>query len=274
MRHIFKFFTLIFFVLSFSSCVDDEVFDGPAIIDQVSVTPAAPKSTEPAVVTAKITDLKGITTATLFYRTLTGGNFTAIPMSLTNSNIYSATIPALAKDTKVEYYIEVKNIGGFTTLNPSEAPAKLASYTVGASNVIKLFINEVFADGTKDATNPDWVEIYNDSDIPVDISGFSFYDEGINTGTKPKRVLNAGTIISSKGFHVESTEYTQGVYTVEFGLSTSGDAIYLEDQSGVVVASLDFLTQNLSGKKSYGRKPDGSANLEIFTVPTKGLSNN
>ncbi|MEI8060451.1 MAG: lamin tail domain-containing protein, partial [Ferruginibacter sp.] len=174
------------------------------------------------------------------------------------------------------YYIEVNNSGGFKTVYPENAPTQLANYTVGASNLIKLFINEVFSDGTKDVTNPDWVEIYNGSDIQVDISGYAFYDDGIKTsgGTKAKRILNAGTIIPSKGFLVLKTEYTGGEYAVEFGLSSTGDGIYLENTSGVLVASLDFLTINLVGKKSYGRQPDGSSNLVIFTTPTRGASNN
>ena len=190
--------------------------------------------------------------------------------------MYNGIIPALPMGTKVEYYVEVKNTGGFSTLFPSAAPAQLGNYTIGASNVIKLYINEVFADGTKDVTDPDWVEIYNGSDIPVDISGYAFYDDGIKNsgGTKPKRILNSGAIIPSKGFLVLRTEYTAGEYTVEFGLSTSGDGAYLENAAGVLVASLDFLTINLSGKKSYGRQPDGSSNLVIFTTPTKGTSNN
>lgn len=265
----------IFLSLSmFSSCVEDEIFDGPATISNVVAIPVAPKSTEPVTISAKVIDLKGVASVNLLYRTTVGGAFTSVAMVSGANNIYQGVIPAQPKDIKVGYYIEVKNVGGFITVYPSEAPAKVSEYTVGASDIVKLFINEVFADGTKDATNPDWVEIYNDSDIPVDISGYSFYDEGIKTGAKPKRVLNAGTIIPSKGFHVESTEYTEGKYTIEFGLSTSGDAVYLENASGVVVATLDFLTINLSGKKSYGRKPDGSTTLEVFTTPTKGTSNN
>lgn len=257
-----------------SSCVKDEIFNGPAIIETVTNAPAAPKSSESSVVSAKITDLKGLNSVSLLYRTSTSGSFTSVAMTSTDKINYSGTIPAQAKDTKVEYYIEAKNVGGFTTVYPSDAPTKLSSYTVGASNIIKLFINEAFADGTKDATNPDWVEIYNDSEIPVDLSGYQFYDEGIKTGAKPKRILNNGTTIPAKGFLILSTEYTNGEYSIEFGLSTSGDAVYLENANGVLVSSLDFNTISLSGKKSYGRKPDGSTTLVTFTTPTKGTSNN
>ncbi len=260
----------------FTSCVKDEMFNGPASIEKVSTLPAAPQSSDDVVVSARVTDLKGISSVNIFYRTSTAGSFNSLAMTSVEKFLYNGTIPAMPMGTKVEYYVEVKNSGGFTTNYPAAAPAQLANYTVGASNLIKLFINEVFADGTKDATDPDWVEIYNASDIPVDISGYAFYDDGIKNsgGTKPKRILNAGTIIPSKGFLVLKTEYTGGEYSVEFGLSTSGDGAYLDNTAGALIASLDFTTINLSGKKSYGRQPDGSANLVIFTTPTRGASNN
>lgn len=273
-----KYFAILTSLMAFvfTSCVKDEMFNGPASIEKVTILPAAPQSSDDVVVSARVTDLKGISSVKLFYRTTTTGAFTSLTMTSIEEFLYNVTIPAMPMGTKVEYYVEVKNSGGFTTNYPAAAPAQLTNYTVGASNLIKLFINEVFADGTKDATDPDWVEIYNASDIPVDISGYAFYDDGIKNsgGTKPKRILNAGIIIPSKGFLVLKTEYTVGEYSVEFGLSTSGDGAYLDNTAGALVASLDFTTINLSGKKSYGRQPDGSANLVVFTTPTRGASNN
>lgn len=273
-----KYFALLTCLMAFvfTSCVKDEMFNGPASIEKVSILPAAPQSSDDVVVSARITDLKGISSVNIFYRTLTAGAFSSLAMTSIEEFLYNGTIPAMPMGTKVEYYVEVKNSGGFTTNYPAAAPTQLANYTVGASNLIKLFINEAFADGTKDATDPDWVEIYNASDIPVDVSGYAFYDDGIKNsgGTKAKRILNAGTIIPSKGFLVLKTEYTAGEYSVEFGLSTSGDGAYLDNTSGVLVASLDFTAISLSGKKSYGRQPDGSANLVVFTTPTRGASNN
>jgi hypothetical protein len=277
MKRIYFFSVIICLALWSTSCVKDELFNGPATLSNITLSPAAPQSSDIPVITAKVMDLKGVTSVKVYYRTSSTGTFSNIDLTLSAEPfIYTGTIPAQARDTRVEYYIEVKNNGGFTTLYPANAPSQLASYTVGASSLIKLHINEVFADGTKDVTDPDWVEIYNESEIPVDLSGYYFYDEGIRTsgGTKPKRVINTGTTVPAKSFIVFKTEYTAGEYPVEFGLSTSGDAVYLENTSGVLVASMDFLTISLSGKKSYGRQPDGSSNLVIFTTPTRGSSNN
>ena len=262
------------FFIMMNACVKDDLFNGPALISEVTAVPAAPKSSDSVSITARITDLKGIATAILAYRASAQGTFTSLAMQHETPYQYHSTIPAQIFGSKVEYFIEVKNFEGFTSRYPA-VNTSYANYTVGASNILKLYINEVLSDGTKDASDPDWVEIYNASDIPADISGYAFYDEGIKTsgGSKAKRLLNAGTIIPSMGFLVLKTEYTSGEYAVEFGLSSTGDAVYLENASGVLVAALDFLAINLVGKKSYGRQPDGSNNLVIFNTPSRGTSN-
>ncbi|MDO9152718.1 MAG: lamin tail domain-containing protein [Paludibacter sp.] len=261
-----------------TACVEDAVFVGPASISGVSGTPVSPQSTESVVIKAKITDLKGVTSAKLYYKVSTVATFTAVDMTSLSSEqfMWVGTIPPFAKDIKVEYYIEVTNIDNLNALFPANAPTAKASYIVGASTLIKIFVNEVFPDGTKDATDPDWVEIYNDSEIPVDLAGYFFYDEGIKitlgTATKkPKRVLGS-IMIPPKGFTVIATEYNGE--SVTFGLSTTGDAMYIENPNGVLVATLDFNTIVTTGKKSYGRKPDGSNTLMLFNTATKGTSNN
>lgn len=263
-----------------TSCVKDEIFVGPASISKVTAVPAAPQSSETVTVTAKITDLKGITSTKLYFKASTEASFTSVDMTALQSEqfMYAGIIPTFAKDVKVEYYIEVINSDNIKSVFPLNAPTTKATYTVGASNLIKLFVNEVFPDGTKDAVDPDWVEIYNDSEIQVDLAGYFLYDEGIRaslTGAspKPKRVLGS-IVIPPKGFTVIATE--QNGETVTFGLSTGGDAVFLENSTGLVVASLDFYTTPIvtTGKKSYGRKPDGSNTLVLFNNATKGSSNN
>jgi hypothetical protein len=274
-----KILSAIFFAVLFtSSCVEDIVYVGPANVSGVTATPAAPQSTESVIVKAKVTDLKSVTSVKLYYKASTETAFTSVEMTSLSSEqfMWAGTIPPFAKDVKVEYYVEALNLDNLTSVYPLNAPTTKASYTVGASSIIKLFVNEVFPDGTKDATDPDWVEIYNDSEIQVDLAGYAFYDEGIKTSLttaspKAKRVLGS-IVIPPKGFAVIPTEYNGE--TVTFGLSTTGDGAYLEDPTGLVVASLDFTTIATAGKKSYGRKPDGSSTLTLFTTATKGTSNN
>jgi hypothetical protein len=261
-------------VLMITSCVKDEVYVGPASISNVEISPSTPLSTDAVTISVKIRDLKGVQSAKLFYKVFGAATYTETAMTAGADNVYSGTIPAQPMDTKVEYYVLAVNQDNINAYFPANAPALASSYTVGASTIVKIFINEVFPDGTKDATNPDWVEVYNDSEIPVDISGYAFYDDGIKTGNKAKRILESGLVIPAKGFLVLKAETYENLYTVEFGLSTSGDAVYLENKEGVVVAELDFNGISTAGKKSYGRKPDGSNNLQIFNNATRGTSNN
>jgi hypothetical protein len=249
---------------------------GSATISNISASPEIPKATDSVVISAKITDLKGVQSAKLYFKSKGSTTFTTVGMTEGENHIFSGEISEYPLDTVVQYYIEVVNIDNMTTKFPSAAPASLALYTVGVNTSSKIFVNEVFPDGTKDATDPDWVEFYNDYDVEVDLSGYYFYDYGIlsSNGAKPKRVIENGVKIPAKGFLVIKTETYSSQYTVEFGLSTGGDGIYLENKEGILVAKLDFLTITTTGKKSYGCKPDGSSNLVLFNVATKGASNN
>jgi len=125
-------FSILAFVIALSSCVEDEIYNGPASIENVKHEPTAPQSADKVTVTAKVLDLKGVTSVNVLYRTSSTGTFTSLALTGGQEFLYTGQIPAQAKDIKVEYYVEVKNSGGFTTVYPSEAPAKLASYTIGA----------------------------------------------------------------------------------------------------------------------------------------------
>lgn len=263
--------------LFFTSCVKDEIFVGPASIDKVKMGPSAPTSNDTAEISAKVTDLKGVSSVLLYYKAQDDVDFSSTEMVLKDSSIYVGIIPKFANTIKVQYYIKATNTDNLTTVYPSGAPDKLASYTVGASNKIVLYVNEVFANGTKDATDPDWFEIYNASEIDVDINGYMVYDDKINKSLNTasplsKRVLSNIPVIPAKGYVVITTENNGEAVT--FGLSTSGDAVYLEDPSGVKVSDIDFTSISLTGTLSYGHKPDGTGALTIFTTPTKGASNN
>jgi len=143
-----------------------------------------------------------------------------------------------------------------------------------SSNIV---INEVFANGD-DVTISDWIEIYNVSENEIDLSGYSIYDDGIKTDSEPKRIIAEGIKIAAKGFLVLNVKIAPNE-TVTFGLKTDADAVYLENKAGVVISEIKWDATILGGTdlksgKSYGRKPDGSSSLSIFTNPTKGSSNN
>ena len=272
---------LLFLILAITtSCVEDKVYTGASTIESVSISPTTPQSTEPVTIKAKITDLKLVTSVKLFYKSQGTATYTSIDMISLSSEqyMYAANIPAYPKDVMVQFYIEVVNSDNITSTYPKNASSSPSNYTVGASQAIKVVVNEVFANGDKTVENPDWMEIYNDSEIPVDISGYAIYDSGIKKDANPKRIIAEGVIIPAKGFLVLKTDVDSNE-TILFGLSTDADAVYLENKDGIVVSQISWDATILGGTdlksgKSYGSKPDGSTNYVIFTTPTKGTSNN
>jgi hypothetical protein len=138
-----------------------------------------------------------------------------------------------------------------------------ASITYAQSSSVKM--NEIYSRGT--TTDPDWIELYNSSNSPVDISSYKIYDSGGQGGTKSKKTFTTGTSIAAKGFYVVVTD---GSGETDFGLSNNGEEVWLEDGSGTVIDDVVFPA--LTATQSYGRIPDGET-LQILNVQTKGSSN-
>ncbi len=159
----------------------------------------------------------------------------------------------------------------------------------------RVFINEFLASNV--TTNPDmvdfgdfsdWIELYNDEDFMVDISGYYLTDD-LNDVTKWK--IPENTLIPSKGFFFlwadgendipgqnyvrewwpHKIPYTTQWSHTNFKLNKDGEAIALFSPEGVLVDSISFSGQ--IEDVSFGRKPDGSSNWFRFGEPTPGTSN-
>ena len=89
------------------------------------------------------------------------------------------------------------------------------------SFAISPLMNELFSRGT--AVELDWIEIYNASSNPFDISGYKIYDIGGQSGSKPKKVFPAGSIIPANGFLVIIVDDTS---ESGFGLSSNGERVW------------------------------------------------
>lgn len=174
--------------------------------------------------------------------------------------IDSVAIPALGTDTS---YARIPN--GSTNW------AKLTLPTRGASNgsgggVLPLTINEAYSRGV--ATDPDWVEIYNPNEAPVTLTGYKIYDPGGNAGTKPKMPFPDGAVVPAKGWYVIVVD---GSEAYQFGLSSGGDEVWLENPGGTVVDHVQFGA--MSETQSFSRIPDGSTNWILSNTITRGATN-
>lgn len=257
------FFSLLMIGLT-TSCVKDEMYKGPAVISDLRIDPLAPLAGQAVIVSAKVTDLDGVNNVLLYYA-VNGGSFTQVEMTSLSSvqDTYSGQIPAQADGTTVTYYIKATNKSGIATVAPQGAPASTASYTIGAPLVL---MNEIYSRGTIES--PDWIELYNASDVAADISGYKIYDSGGQSGAKPKKTVPDGTVIPAKGFYVivvdDGTESG-------FGLSSAGEQVWLENASGNQVDNATFPAFETT--QSFGRVPDGGANWLILNTITLGAAN-
>ena len=123
-----------------------------------------------------------------------------------------------------------------------------------------VLINEFLAH--TDEPMVDFIELYNYSNQPVDLSGCTLSDRPNND----KFTIPNGTILSPMGF-LSFTEMELG-----FALSTVGEAIYLRSPDGRrVIDALIFGAQD--NAVSYGRYPDGSPTFSELGLPTPGAAN-
>jgi hypothetical protein len=123
-----------------------------------------------------------------------------------------------------------------------------------------VVINEFLAH--TDEPQQDFIELYNASTTPIDVSG-CFLTDDIATN---KFQIPAGTILSARGF--ASFNQTD----LGFALSAAGETIYLisADQTRV----LDGIRfEGQENGVSSGRAPDGSPTIRRLSAPTPGAVN-
>lgn len=139
--------------------------------------------------------------------------------------------------------------------------------TKGYANSI-IVMNEIWARGSGE--NLDYIELYNSSSAAVNIGGYKIYDSGGNSGSKPKMEIPANTTLAAKGFYVVITDIATTTNPAGFGLSSSGETVWLEDNSGNLIDSVSYLAHDVA--QTFSRIPDGGA-WKVVAGLTKGTTN-
>ena len=248
--------------LAFAGCVKDELFKGPSSIDKVVFTPEAPTSISDVTVTATVSGLQKVTSATLKY------NGTDVSMSGSGDS-YTATIPAQPDGTNVEFTVTVKNEAGFETVSDK------FSYKVGdpATDWSKLKLNEVYGAGSDEEK---FFELYNAGDYPIKLTGVTINNDEELTWTGID-----GEVVPAKGFFA----IIGGKGTTERGFSSGFSAkkavlIELFDTKGNKIDSFqrgekgDAWGASLPNNKgSWSRIPDGTGKWMMTAAFTPGVAN-
>jgi len=237
---------------------------GDAVLD-----PVAPTFADRVVVTVEASDPDGdLERVTLSYA-VDGAPLNEVAMTSSGAG-WSATIGPFADGGVLRYTVAAVDRGG------RETRSAQASVTVAAPSGPRPLINEVMAVNASfpDETGafPDWVEVYNAGDQPVDLAGMYLTDDHYGDGVDGWYAIPAGdasTMLAPGAFVVfwfdKAAEF--GPRHVSEKLSGEADAVYLVGVDGETV--VDALTWDAEtgldfDDVSLGRAPDGGDSWTLF----------
>jgi len=164
---------------------------------------------------------------------------------------------------------------------PISSPWSGPTFAFYRTHTPQVVINEWMADNTRSLYEPetheykDWIELYNPTDTPVDLSGYTLTDRL----WEPKRFrIPEGTIIQPHGFLLiwadnqpEANAPGKPLHA-SFALNAQSDAIGLFAPDGTLVDAVTFGPQ--TSDVSQGRWPDGAPRPFVrMTSPTPGMPN-
>ena len=158
------------------------------------------------------------------------------------------------------------------SVNPRDVQ-KLTAVFVKAADLTGIVINEINYNSKPTADSGDWIELLNNSDTEIDLSGWAFSDED----TSHSFILPDGLKLQSGQYLVlvqDSAKFravhpTCGNYLgqFDFGLSNSGETIYIYDSSGMLKDSVSY-----SDKAPWAVEADGGGSTLELIVPTSDNS--
>lgn len=147
--------------------------------------------------------------------------------------------------------------------------------TICAQNVAgQLYINEWMASNSSVISDPDfdnsgdWIELFNDFNDPIDISGYFLSD---NHGEPTKWSIPEGTIMEPNSYKIIWADGENTGIHASFKLTKDGEEIGLYDTDTVAIDLLTYVNQKTN--ISMGRSTDGSSIFGFFEEPTPGFSN-
>jgi hypothetical protein len=244
-----------------------------------------PSSEESVSVKATVSSTSGISKVVLYYTTGITGVFSKTTMvddgahndGLADDGIYGAAIPGYSAGTLVRYYVEA--IAANAALSASYLPAgaehDVFVYTVqqvSAGNGV--VINEILASNDQGQVDEfgdhdDWIEIYNNNNFDVDMSGYYLSDKA---DTPDKWRFEPGTSIPANGYLIvwADEEGEQGDLHANFKLSAGGETLVLSDSSLTQLDLVEFGAQTID--MAYARVPNGTGPF-VIQAPTFNMSN-
>ena len=120
-----------------------------------------------------------------------------------------------------------------------------------------VIINEIAWSGTMDSSNDEWIELFNNTGVDINLSGWSIEDDG-----STEYIIESGLIPAKGYFLIEDSENTvsniEADAVIGLSLANSGDSLILKNDVGLVVDEVNisgvaWQAGDLSSKASMER---------------------
>jgi hypothetical protein len=137
-----------------------------------------------------------------------------------------------------------------------------------------IYINEILCSNSGVNVSPltneqaDWIELYNNYDTAVNISGYFLSDKEKDT---TRWVFPSGTILAPKEYQIVWADRLDTLLHTNYKLSRKGGSISLYSADKKLLDYVDYFPQDVN--VSYGRKWDGIEQWVYFDIPTPSSSN-
>jgi predicted RNA-binding protein with TRAM domain len=247
---------------------------------------ADPKNSEKTLVLATAASPSSVQEMNLFMGTGLAGNFTSLPMfddgshgdGAAGDGQFGVYIPEQVGGQYVRYYIEsvANNSANTRVYEPAGAEHEVFIYQVKTGSKVEseVVINEVMASNKvsiadQDNEYDDWIELYNNGNATVDISGYYLTD---NNTEFLQWQFPAGTTIDAGEYLIVwcDNDLDQKGLHANFKLSSNGETVYLVNAQGNIADEVVF--GEYKSEYTYSRVPNGTGNFD-WQHPTHDMSN-
>ena len=237
----------------------------------------SPNANEDVTVTAHATSVYGIDHLNLYYANGIYGKFNKVLMyddgtnsdSLAGDGLFGGILPGQSSGLWVRFYVEAvaADVAHTVSYSPIGAEHNVYIFQVVPSlaATVNVTINEVMASNTTSAADSlgqydDWIELYNLTSQPQDISGYYLTDNSLNL---IKWEFPAGSIIQPNGYLIvwADEDGGQGDLHANFKLSSAGEHLLLLNNSLEIMDDVTFGTQTTD--MGYARVPNGTGSFVI-----------
>ena len=245
------------------------------VIGKINTQPDVPEPRKMFVLSVQVEQANNVV---LYYRDQRRALFSTLTLfddgqhedGAANDGVYANLLEA-PNTNEIQYYIFAENTN-LASLSPARAEYEFHTLLLKQETILRgeILINEFMASNKTYQTDErgdydDWIELYNNTDRPISLTGNFLSDQPDNLIKWP---FPDTTILPKSYLCIWADEdgMSAGLHT-NFKLSKSGEQIYLSNSTGIV-DSIIYLEQQ--DDYSFGRC---SAQWKIFSRPSFATAN-